>query len=111
MGFTLEGLTISYLIRNTAMADTLLQMGRWFHIAIVIVTFGKLYIPDASFEWYAFIAQSIEELRKEFIIMEQNNLTPFEYGLKVRNSNTGLLITAKNKMHHAESVTLSGKFF
>ena len=109
-GFTLEGLTISYLIRNTAMADTLLQMGRWFGYRDRYRDLCKLYIPDASFEWYAFIAQSIEELRKEFIIMEQNNLTPSEYGLKVRNSNTGLLITAKNKMRHAESVTLSESF-
>lgn len=109
-GFTLEGLTISYLIRNTAMADTLLQMGRWFGYRDRYRDLCKLYIPDASFEWYAFIAQSIEELRKEFIIMEQNNLTPSEYGLKVRSSNTGLLITAKNKMRHAESVTLSESF-
>ena len=29
-GLTLEGLSISYLIRNTMMYDTLMQMGRWF---------------------------------------------------------------------------------
>lgn len=92
------------------MADTLLQMGRWFGYRDRYRDLCKLYIPDASFEWYAFIAQSIEELRKEFIVMEQNSLTPSEYGLKVRNSNTGLLITAKNKMRHAESVTLSESF-
>lgn len=109
-GFTLEGLTISYLIRNTAMADTLLQMGRWFGYRDQYSDLCRLYIPDASFEWYAFIAQSIEELRKEFIIMEQNGLRPSEYGLKVRSSNTGLLITARNKMHHAESVMLSESF-
>lgn len=109
-GFTLEGLTISYLIRNTAMADTLLQMGRWFGYREQYNDLCKLYIPDASFEWYAFIAQSIEELRSEFSIMEQNGLTPAEFGLKVRTSNTGLLITARNKMHHTEAVTLSESF-
>lgn len=109
-GFTLEGLTISYLIRNTAMADTLLQMGRWFGYRDRYRDLCKLYITDASFEWYAFIAQSIEELRKEFIIMEQNGLTPSQYGLKVRNSNTGLLITARNKMRHTQAVTLSESF-
>lgn len=109
-GFTLEGLTISYLIRNTAMADTLLQMGRWFGYRERYDDLCKLYIPDASFEWYAFIAQSIEELRSEFSIMEQNGLTPAEFGLKVRTSNTGLLITARNKMHHTESLTLSESF-
>lgn len=109
-GFTLEGLTVSYLIRNTAMADTLLQMGRWFGYRDQYSDLCKLYIPDASFEWYAFIAQSIEELRADFAIMEQNGLTPAEFGLKVRTSNTGLLITARNKMHHAESVILSESF-
>lgn len=109
-GFTLEGLTISYLIRNTAMADTLLQMGRWFGYRERYDDLCKLYIPDASFEWYAFIAQSIEELRSEFSIMEQNGLTPAEFGLKVRTSNTGLLITARNKMYHTEAVTLSESF-
>lgn len=109
-GFTLEGLTISYLIRNTAMADTLLQMGRWFGYREQYDDLCKLYITDASFEWYAFIAQSIEELRAEFSIMEQNGLTPAEFGLKVRTSNTGLLITARNKMYHTEAVTLSESF-
>ena len=109
-GFTLEGLTVSYLIRNTAMADTLLQMGRWFGYRDQYSDLCKLYIPDASFEWYAFIAQSIEELRSEFSIMEQNGLTPAEFGLKVRTSNTGLLITARNKMYHTEAVTLSESF-
>lgn len=29
-GLTLEGLTVSYFLRNSVMYDTLLQMGRWF---------------------------------------------------------------------------------
>ena len=29
-GLTLEGLTISYFLRNSVMYDTLMQMGRWF---------------------------------------------------------------------------------
>lgn len=109
-GFTLEGLTVSYLIRNTAMADTLLQMGRWFGYRDQYSDLCKLYIPNASFEWYAFIAQSMEELRNEFIIMEQSGLTPAEFGLKVRTSNTGILITARNKMHHTEELKLSESF-
>ena len=109
-GFTLEGLTISYLIRNTAMGDTLLQMGRWFGYRDKYDDLCKLYVTDASFEWYAFIAQSIQELDKEFIIMEQNGFKPSQYGLKVRSSNTGLLITARNKMHHTDEMRLSENF-
>jgi hypothetical protein len=106
-GFTLEGLTISYLIRNTAMSDTLLQMGRWFGYRDHYDDLCKLYINEESFEWYAFIAQAVNELREEFILMEQNNLTPSQYGLKVRNSDSGLLITAKNKMFHTEDMLVS----
>ena len=29
-GLTIEGLTVSYMYRNTKMYDTLMQMGRWF---------------------------------------------------------------------------------
>ncbi|WP_256617524.1 Z1 domain-containing protein, partial [Pseudomonas sp. MWU12-2115] len=29
-GLTLEGLTVSYFLRNSMMYDTLMQMGRWF---------------------------------------------------------------------------------
>ena len=29
-GLTLEGLVVSYFLRNSMMYDTLLQMGRWF---------------------------------------------------------------------------------
>jgi hypothetical protein len=29
-GLTLEGLTVSYILRNTAASDTLMQMARWF---------------------------------------------------------------------------------
>ena len=109
-GFTLEGLTISYLIRNTAMSDTLLQMGRWFGYRDGYKDLCKLYLPEKSFEWYAFIAQSLNELKDEFIIMERQGLTPLEYGLKVRTSKAGLLVTARNKMYNAKTVLLSENF-
>lgn len=106
-GFTLEGLTISYLIRNTAMSDTLLQMGRWFGYRDGYRDLCKLFIPKKSFEWYGFIAQSLNELKDEFIIMEQRHLTPLEYGLKVRTSKAGLLVTARNKMYNTKNILLS----
>lgn len=106
-GFTLEGLTVSYLIRNTAMSDTLLQMGRWFGYRDNYKDLCKLYIIQKSFEWYAFIAQSLNELKNEFIIMERNRLTPMEYGLRVRTSKAGLLVTARNKMYHTKNLLLS----
>lgn len=106
-GFTLEGLTVSYLIRNTAMSDTLLQMGRWFGYRDNYRDLCKLYITDKSFEWYGFIAQSLNELKDEFIIMEKQGLTPMQYGLRVRTSKAGLLVTARNKMYNTKNLLLA----
>src|SRR3984957_7012538 len=43
-GFTLEGLTTSYFIRNSIMYDTLLQMGRWFGYSDRYIDLCRLYM-------------------------------------------------------------------
>ncbi|MBK4216180.1 hypothetical protein JJJ17_09610 [Paracoccus caeni] len=35
-GLTLEGLTVSYLLRNVTASDTLMQMARWFGYALLL---------------------------------------------------------------------------
>lgn len=98
-GFTLEGLTTSYFLRNSKMYDTLLQMGRWFGYRDGYSDLCRLYLIDDAACWYSHIADVIEELRDEVKKMEYYNLTPREYGLKVRSHPEGLLVTAKNKMY------------
>lgn len=103
-GFTLEGLITSYLLRNTAMADTLLQMSRWFGYRDGFVDLCKVFMPEKTYNWYAFIGRSMEELRNEFRSLRSLDLTPRQYGLRVRSSPAGLMITAKNKMQTATYV-------
>lgn len=112
-GFTLEGLTVSYFLRNTQMYDTLLQMGRWFGYRDGYKDICRLFIRPEAGDWYGFIADATEELRDEIKRMELTGLTPMDFGLAVRNHPDSLLITARNKMRNTEqivrSVGLSGR--
>lgn len=112
-GFTLEGLTISYFLRNTQMYDTLLQMGRWFGYRDGYMDLCRLFLTPEASDWYGFIAGATEELRDEIRRMELNGLTPMDFGLAVRSHPGTLLVTARNKMQNTEQIvreiSLSGK--
>lgn len=114
-GLTLEGLMVSYFHRNTQMYDTLMQMGRWFGYRDGYRDLFRIWMPDDSIGWYAHITQASNELREDIFRMNRLGATPKEFGLKVRAHPTSLIVTARNKMRHAERqecwVTLDGKFF
>ena len=44
-GLTLEGLTVSYFLRNSVMYDTLMQMGRWFGYRPGYEDLCRVWIP------------------------------------------------------------------
>ena len=106
-GLTLEGLTVSYILRNTAASDTLMQMARWFGYRPDYEDICRLYLPASSLSHYEYVEEAIEELRDEVKRMETLNQTPEDFGLKVRQSPTALRITAANKMRAATGVTLA----
>ena len=104
-GFTLEGLMVSYFIRNSIMYDTLLQMGRWFGYRDGYLDMCSLYMTKEAKSWYSHISSAIDELRVEFRLMEQLNRSPEDFGLKVRTHPDSLIITARNKMRTGKKVT------
>ena len=105
-GLTLEGLMVSYFMRNSMMYDTLMQMGRWFGYRPGYEDLCRIWMPEAAQGWYEHIAESIEELRGEFRSMEASNATPEEFGLKVRSHPDTLIVTARNKMGTGASVVV-----
>jgi len=113
-GLTLEGLSISYLIRNTMMYDTLMQMGRWFGYRDEYEDLCRIYMPDESKAWYEFVTEATNELIADFEYMARRDRTPENFGLRVKQSPFNLLITARNKMWHGtsikEKVDLSGRY-
>ncbi len=106
-GFTLEGLTVSYFIRNSIMYDTLLQMGRWFGYRDGYEDTCRLYMTPEASSWYRHIAGASEELRDEIRRMEREQRTPADFGLKVRAHPDSLIVTARNKMKRGATIPLS----
>lgn len=111
-GLTLEGLTVSYMYRNTKMYDTLMQMGRWFGYRPGYDDLCKVWLSEESQGWYEYIANATEELRSRVKQMRRDGLTPTQFGLYVRAHPDVLTVTALNKMRDTETrplkITLSG---
>jgi hypothetical protein len=106
-GLTLEGLMVSYFLRNSMMYDTLMQMGRWFGYRPNYEDLCRVWMPEEAEGWYAHIAESTELLRAELRSMEAANATPADFGLKVRSHPDTLLITARNKLGSGEELVVS----
>lgn len=106
-GLTLEGLTVSYLLRNVAASDTLMQMARWFGYRPGYEDICRLFLPQMSLHHYEYVDEATEELRKEVKRMKAANRTPADFGLKVRQSPLAIRVTAANKMRTAEKLTVA----
>jgi Z1 domain len=105
-GLTIEGLTISYMYRNTKMYDTLMQMGRWFGYRPRFEDLCRVYLSQDSINWYAHIAHSSGELIEQVYRMRQLKKSPRDFGLYVMKHPDSLLITARNKMRTGTEVIL-----
>jgi len=92
-GFTLEGLTINYFIRNTNFADTLLQMGRWFGYRPGYLDCCKLFTTFNTLEKYDQCTWTIEELEEEFRKLSVAKKKPKDYATKVLTHPGTLQIT------------------
>jgi len=109
-GLTLEGLSVSYVLRNVGAADTLLQLGRWFGYRPGFEKICRIHATQDLIDDFASVSESVEELRSDFQRMSLLGKTPYEFGLKVRQSATGIAITAANKMRSSTSISLAEDF-
>lgn len=105
-GLTLEGLTVSYFLRASRMYDTLMQMGRWFGYRPGYKDLCRLYLTKELSRWYQHVARADEELRGEFLILQDERRRPYDFGLRVR-SHPSLLVTAPGKMASAAEFSLN----
>lgn len=112
-GITLEGLSISYLIRNAAANDTLLQLGRWFGYRNNYSDLCKIFITSSAKDWYVRVTEIVAELKDYIKDMQKRRQTPLEFGMAIRNHPGSLLITARNRMRSAitydQEYNLDGK--
>ena len=107
-GLTLEGLTVSYFLRNSRMYDTLMQMARWFGFRPGYEDLCRVWMTPSAAGWYSHIAESIDELRAQVREMEARRASPMEFGLMVRSHpDAPLMATSRNKIGGAEERVLS----
>ena len=97
-GLTLEGLIVSYFLRNSQMYDTLMQMGRWFGYRDGYEDLCRIWMLPSAEDWYSHISESFEELRIDLRYMSQIGAAPKDFGLRVRSHPDSLTVTARNKM-------------
>lgn len=109
-GLTIEGLTVSYMYRNTRMYDTLMQMGRWFGYRPGFEDVCRVHLSPDSINWYGHIAEASEELRQQIKRMRRDRLSPRQFGLYVTAHPDRLLITAANKMRAGEKIIVNQNF-
>jgi hypothetical protein len=109
-GLTVEGLTVSYMYRNTKMYDALMQMGRWFGYRPGYEDLCRVHLSRDSMDWYAHIAEASEELVQQVKRMRRDRLSPRDFGLYVRSHPDSLLVTATNKMRSSEEITIEQSF-
>lgn len=113
-GLTLEGLTVTWFLRNSMMYDTLMQMGRWFGYRSGYEDLCRIWMPAEAIDWYSFIANAAEELHDELRTMDKAKASPEMFGLAVRSHPASLLVTARNKMGSGKKITtlvgLSNRF-
>lgn len=110
-GLTLEGLMVSYFYRNTATFDVLMQMGRWFGYRRGYEDLFQIWTSHTSALWYAEVARASTELKNDIREMFDQQLTPKDFGIKVRDNCDELQITASNKMRTAVSKDMMYSFY
>ena len=105
-GVTLEGLLVSYYVRDSPYYDTLMQMGRWFGYRGAYVDLTRLYSPRKIVNWFRDLATAEEELRRHMAVYERHGLRPTDIAPKIRKHPV-MQITARNKMQDAREVSFS----
>lgn len=104
-GITLEGLMVSFYYRNSVTYDTLLQMGRWFGYRDNYADLCKIFMTEKVIEDFKFISLATQELKDELEMNLKKDLTPKQFGIKVRCGQSGLMVTARNKHRSSKLIT------
>jgi len=100
-GYTLEGLSVSYFLRNTKFYDTLMQMARWFGYRSGYQDLCRIYMTLDMMDYFTYIYEATKELFDSFIEMADQKKTPYEFGLAVvEHPSSALQVTARNKMNN-----------
>ena len=119
-GLTLEGLSISYFIRNSSRQDSLHQMGRWFGYRKGYADCVQVFMEGKHIHWYEEIARLERKLRDNFREMNDQKAEPTRWGIQIACSIDNMpeqmrqaYPTDPNKLRHVKKrkISFSGSSF
>lgn len=105
-GLTLEGLTVAYFLRTTSMADSLLQMARWYGFRTGYEDLIRIWTTEVIAQWFVELALVEESLRDSITAMNKAGRRPDEMAIRMR-SHSDLLLTSKRKSKMLEESSRS----
>ena len=70
-----------------------MQMCRWFGYRLGYEDLCKVWLSARSYRWYNQITRATNELYEDLEMMSQKDMTPENFGLKVKKHDTTLMIT------------------
>jgi len=107
-GLTLEGLSVSFFMRDTNYYDTLLQMGRWFGYRPGYVDLTRIFVEERMADQFADLARVELELRADIAkyARQPDPPTPLELMPRIR-SHPSLAVTSRLKMGAGRAVNIS----
>lgn len=100
-GLTLEGLTIAYFLRTTSMADSLLQMARWYGFRFGYEDLIRIWTTEVIAQWFVELALVEESLRDSITALNRAGRRPTEMALQIR-AHSDLILTSKAKSRMLE---------
>jgi hypothetical protein len=108
-GLTLEGLLISFFIRQSATYDTLMQMGRWFGFRGGYEDLTRIWTPPTLAGWFSDLAFVEYRLREDIAVYESQGLTPYQVGMRIWQ-HPAMQVTSPLKRRFASSTTIASSY-
>ena len=103
-GLTIEGLVCSYFSRTSNLADTLMQMARWFGYRKGYELLQRIWMTSSAVERFEALTKIDMDLKREVERFMKQGVSPSKFGPRIRNipEIAKFRITAKNKSQSAE---------
>jgi hypothetical protein len=104
-GLTLDGLVVSYFVRESATYDTLMQMGRWFGFREGYEDLTRIWTTAELAGWFSDLAFAEKRLRDDIEVYETIGMTPLEVGMRIWQ-HPAMQVTAPLKRRFASNTTI-----
>ncbi len=103
-GLTIDGLICTYFARNSNLADTLMQMARWFGYRKGYELLQRIWMTDSAVEKFEALTKIDMDLKREVERFMREGASPSKFGPRIRNipEIAKFRITSKNKSQLAE---------